>query len=307
MPIRISNSLPAARVLEAENIYVMYEDRAITQDIRPLRIVILNLMPKKIETETQLLRVLGNSPIQVDVELLQTATHTSKNTPQEHLLKFYKTFDDIKDEQFDGLIITGAPVEHLQFEEVSYWDELCTILEWSKSHVYSVLHICWGAQAALYYHYGIPKYPLEQKLFGIFPHKVLEESHPLLRGFDEVFMAPQSRHTEVKRRDILKADGLKLLTWSDTAGAHIIASHNDRNIFVTGHSEYDRMTLAEEYFRDLDKGLAIAMPENYFPQNDSDKQPPFVWRSHGNLLFSNWLNHIVYPGTPYDLSQLTQN
>ncbi len=304
MPICISNSLPAAKVLETENIFVMYEDRAKTQDIRPLRIVILNLMPKKIETETQLLRVLGNTPIQVDIELLQTASHTSKNTPQEHLLKFYKTLDEIKDERFDGMIITGAPVEQMQFEEVSYWDELCEILEWTKTHVYSTFHICWGAQAGLYYHYGIPKYPLDNKLFGVFPHKVLDENHPLLRGFDEVFLAPQSRHTEVRRRDILKAEGLKLLTWSEAAGAHIICSDNDRQIFVTGHSEYDRMTLAEEYFRDLDKGCAISMPENYFPQNDPTRQPPFVWRSHGNLLYANWLNHIVYQETPFNLQDL---
>ncbi len=304
MPICISNSLPAARVLEAENIFVMYEERAKSQDIRPLRIVILNLMPKKIETETQLLRVLGNTPIQVDIELLQTASHTSKNTPQEHLLAFYKTIDEIKDERFDGMIITGAPVEQMQFEEVSYWDELCGILEWTKTHVYSTFHICWGAQAGLYYHYGIPKYPLDNKLFGVFPHKVLDETHPLLRGFDEVFAAPQSRHTEVRKRDILKAEGLRLLTWSDTAGAHIICSDDDRQIFVTGHSEYDRMTLAEEYFRDLDKGCVISMPENYFPQNDPTRQPPFVWRSHGNLLYANWLNHIVYQKTPYDLHDL---
>lgn len=304
MPICIPNSLPAAKVLEEENIFVMHEDRAKTQDIRPLRIVILNLMPKKIETETQLLRVLGNTPIQVDIELLQTATHVSKNTPQEHLFKFYKTFDEIKDERFDGMIITGAPVEQMQFEDVSYWEELCEIMEWTKTHVYSTFHICWGAQAGLYYHHGIPKYPLDQKLFGVFPHKVLDEKHPLLRGFDEVFLAPQSRHTEVRKRDILKTDGLKLLTWSDVAGAHIICSHNDRQIFVTGHSEYDRMTLAEEYFRDLDKGLPIEMPVNYFPQNDPTKEPPFVWRSHGNLLYSNWLNHVVYQETPYDLSEL---
>ncbi|MFA9381466.1 MAG: homoserine O-succinyltransferase [Acetanaerobacterium sp.] len=304
MPICISNSLPAAKVLEAENIFVMYEDRAKAQDIRPLRIAILNLMPKKIETETQLLRLLSNTPIQVDVELLQTATHTSKNTPQEHLLKFYKTFDEIKDERFDGMIITGAPIEQMQFEEVSYWDELCTILEWTKTHVYSTFHICWGAQAGLYYHYGIQKYPLDGKLFGVFPHRVLLENHPLLRGFDEIFVAPQSRHTEVKRRDILKSEGLTLLTWSEQAGAHIVSADNDRQIFVTGHSEYDRMTLAEEYFRDLDKGLAVGMPENYFPDNNPDNPPPFIWRSHANLLYSNWLNYVVYQQTPYDLSNL---
>lgn len=305
MPICVPNSLPAAKVLEAENIFVMHEDRARTQDIRPLRIVILNLMPKKIETETQLLRVLGNTPLQVDIELLQTATHTSKNTPQKHLLKFYKTFDEIRDERFDGMIITGAPVEQLQFEEVLYWQELCEIMEWTSTHVFSTFYICWGAQASLYYHYGIPKYPLDHKLFGIFPHRLLVENHPLLRGFDEVFLAPQSRHTEVRRKDILKNEELQLLTWSETAGAHIVASRDMRRIFVTGHSEYDRMTLAEEYFRDRDRGLAIESPVNYFPGNDSTKQPAFNWRSHGNLLFANWINHIVYQETPYDLSELT--
>ncbi len=304
MPICIPNSLPAAKVLEAENIFVMYEDRAKTQDIRPLKIIILNLMPKKIETETQLLRVLGNTSLQVDVELLQTATHTSKNTPQEHLLNFYKTFDEIKDERYDGMIITGAPVEQMQFEDVTYWDELCEILEWTKSHVYSTFHICWGAQAGLYYHYGVPKYPLDAKMFGVFPHRILVENQPLLRGFDEVFMVPHSRHTEVKRRDILKVEELTLLTWSEQAGAHILSSNNGRQIFVTGHSEYDRMTLAEEYFRDLNKGLPIEMPVNYFPDNDSSKLPLYTWRSHANLLYSNWLNYYVYQNTPYDLSKL---
>lgn len=305
MPICIPNLLPAAKVLEAENIFVMYEDRAKTQDIRPLKILILNLMPKKIETETQLLRVLGNTSLQVDVELLQTATHTSKNTPQDHLLNFYKTFDEIKDQRYDGMIITGAPVEQLQFEDVTYWDELCEILEWTKAHVYSTFHICWGAQAGLYYHYGVPKYPLESKLFGVFPHRILVENQPLLRGFDEVFLVPHSRHTEIKRRDILKVEDLTLLTWSEQAGAHIIISNNGRQIFVTGHSEYDRMTLAEEYFRDLNKGLPIEMPVNYFPDNDPKKQPLFSWRSHGNLLYSNWLNYYVYQNTPYDLSSLS--
>ncbi|SDN64892.1 homoserine O-acetyltransferase MetA [Acetanaerobacterium elongatum] len=304
MPICIPNLLPAAKVLEAENIFVMYEDRAKTQDIRPLKILILNLMPKKIETETQLLRVLGNTSLQVDVELLQTATHTSKNTPQEHLLNFYKTFDEVKDQRYDGMIITGAPVEQLQFEDVTYWDELCEILEWTKSHVYSTFHICWGAQAGLYYHYGVPKYPLKAKMFGVFPHRILVENQPLLRGFDEVFMVPHSRHTEIKRRDIAKVEDLTLLTWSEQSGAHIVISNNGRQIFVTGHSEYDRMTLAEEYFRDLNKGLPIEMPVNYFPDNDPKKQPLFTWRSHGNLLYSNWLNYYVYQNTPYDLSSL---
>ncbi len=304
MPICIPNSLPAAKVLEAENIFVMYEDRAKTQDIRPLKIIILNLMPKKIETETQLLRVLGNTSLQVDVELLQTVTHTSKNTPQEHLLNFYKTFDEVKNERYDGMIITGAPVEQMQFEEVTYWNELCEILEWTKNHVYSTFHICWGAQAGLYYHYGVPKYPLDAKMFGVFPHRILVENQPLLRGFDEVFMVPHSRHTEVKRRDILKVEELTLLTWSEQAGTHIVSSNNGRQIFVTGHSEYDRMTLAEEYFRDLNKGLPIEMPVNYFPDNDPSKLPLYTWRSHANLLYSNWLNYYVYQNTPYDLSKL---
>ena len=304
MPICISNSLPAAKVLEAENIFVMYEDRASKQDIRPLKIVILNLMPKKIETETQLLRLLGNTSLQVDVELLQTATHTSKNTSQEHLLKFYKTFDDIKDERFDGMIITGAPVEQMEFEEVSYWDEMCEILEWTKTHVYSTFHICWGAQAGLYYHYGIPKYPLPAKKFGVFPHKILVDNHALLRGFDEVFMVPHSRHTEVRRRDIAKESALTLLTYSEDSGVHIVSSKDGRQIFVTGHSEYDRMTLADEYFRDLNKGLPIETPYNYFPDNDTNRQPLFTWRSHANLLYSNWLNYFVYQNTPYDLSKL---
>ncbi len=304
MPICISNSLPAAKVLEEENIFVMVEDRAQHQDIRPLRIVLLNLMPKKIETETQLLRVLSNSPIQVDIELLQTATHTSKNTPQEHLLKFYRTFDEIKEQRFDGMIITGAPVEQLQFEDVFYWQELCEILEWTKTHVFSTFHICWGAQAGLYYHYGVPKYPLDAKMFGVFPHQVLVEKHPLLRGFDEVFLVPHSRHTDVKKKDILKNDELILLTHSEQAGVHIVGSRNGRQIFVTGHSEYDRMTLAEEYFRDIGKGLSIEMPQNYFPQNDTSKTPSFTWRSHANLLYSNWLNYFVYQETPFDLSKL---
>ena len=268
MPIKIPDSLPASRVLDQENIFVMTEHRALHQDIRPLKIVILNLMPKKIETETQLLRLLGNSPLQVDIELLQTESYTSKNTPSEHLLKFYKTFRDIRDERFDGMIITGAPVELLAFEEVEYWDELCRIMEWSRTNVYSTLHICWGAQAGLYYHYGIHKYQLDQKLFGVFQHRLLLENHPITRGFDELFDVPHSRHTTVKRREI------------------------------------DRETLGNEYFRDLQKGLPINMPDHYFPHNDPSQKPVFTWRGHANLLFCNWLNYYVYQATPYDLDEL---
>lgn len=306
MPIKIPDTLPALKVLENENIFVMTEQRAMQQDIRPLRIVILNLMPKKIETETQLLRLLGNSPIQVDIELLQTNSYTSKNTPQSHLLKFYKTFDDIRGELFDGMIITGAPVEQMDFEQVDYWDELCAIMEWSKTHVYSTLHICWGAQAGLYYHYGIPKYPLPDKMFGVFEHRLLSCNHPLTRGFDEVFFAPHSRHTTVKREDIEKVETLELLSISDRAGVYMAGSHDGRQFFITGHSEYDRQTLAEEYFRDLERGLPIQMPERYFPDDDPAKSPVYTWRAHANLLFFNWLNYYVYQATPYDLKQLQQ-
>lgn len=304
MPIKIPDSLPASRILESENIFVMTEHRALHQDIRPLRIAILNLMPKKIETETQLLRLLGNSPLQVDIELLQTKSYTSKNTPSEHLLKFYKTFDDIRSQRFDGFIITGAPVENMAYEEVAYWDELCEIMEWSKTHVYSTFHICWGAQAGLYYHYGIHKYPLEEKCFGIFRHRLLVENHPITRGFDEVFWAPHSRHSTVYRRDIERFPELELLAASDKAGVYMVGRRDGRQFFITGHSEYDRGTLATEYFRDLDKGLAIAMPENYFPHNDAQQEPVYTWRSHANLLYCNWLNYYVYQATPYDLEEL---
>ncbi|MBC8546634.1 homoserine O-succinyltransferase [Clostridiaceae bacterium NSJ-31] len=304
MPINIPDTLPASRILEQENIFVMNEDRAAHQDIRPLRIAILNLMPKKIETETQLLRLLSNTPLQVDVELLLTATHASRNTPAEHLLKFYKTFADVKDDRFDGLIITGAPVEQMDFEEVDYWPELCSIMEWSKTHVYSTFHICWGAQAGLYYHYGIPKIPLPEKMFGIFSHYNLSPSHKLMRGFDEVFVAPHSRHTGIRQEDILADAQLELLSYSDQAGPYLIASRDNRQIFVTGHSEYDRDTLAGEYRRDVDKGLSIQLPRNYFPQDDPARAVPHLWRSHAHLLYSNWLNYFVYQDTPFDLSEL---
>lgn len=304
MPINIPNELPAGKVLEQENIFIMNEERAAHQDIRPLRIAILNLMPKKVETETQLLRLLSNSPLQVDIELLSPATHAPKNTSVEHLLKFYKTFDDIKAERFDGLIITGAPVEEMEFHEVDYWDELCHIMEWSKTHVYSTFHICWGAQAGLYYHYGIKKHPIEHKMFGVFKHRNLAPNHKLMRGFDENFFAPHSRHTGVFAKDILAEPRLELLADSDIAGPYLIASRDNRQIFVTGHSEYDRKTLDGEYKRDLDKGLSIELPVNYYPQNNPAKPVPYQWRSHAHLLYSNWLNYFVYQATPFNLAQL---
>ncbi len=306
MPIKIQESLPAIEVLESENIFVMTHQRAMSQDIRPLKIVILNLMPTKIETETQLLRLLSNTPLQVDVELMQMATHISKNTSYTHLNTFYKTFGEIKNEKFDGMLITGAPVEKLPFEEVDYWDELCEIMDWSRKNVYSTMHICWGAQAGLYYHYGIPKYDLEHKLSGIFHHKVAEHRHPLVRGFDDDFFAPHSRYTEIRLEDIKKHDDLVVLTTSNAAGVHMIARKSGRQFFITGHLEYDRNTLANEYFRDVKKGIHPLIPQNYFPNDDVSKEPPFVWRSHANLLFSNWLNYYVYQQTPYDLKELTE-
>lgn len=307
MPIKIQENLPAVEVLESENIFVMTQQRAITQDIRPLKIVILNLMPTKIDTETQLLRLLGNSPLQVDVELMQMATHVSKNTSSSHLNTFYKTFDDLKDDKFDGMIITGAPVENLPFEEVDYWEELCKIMAWSKRNVYSTLHICWGAQAGLYYHFGVPKYQLPEKLSGVFLHRLLDCRHPLVRGFDDNFFSPHSRNTEVRIEDIEKIEELIVLTASEEAGVHLIARKNGRQFFVTGHLEYDCNTLAHEYFRDLKKGIQPNIPKHYFPNDDVTREPPFVWRSHANLLFINWLNYYVYQQTPYDLKDLTDN
>ena len=304
MPICIPDSLPAHRILESENIFVMDEGRASHQDIRPLKIALLNLMPKKIETETQLLRLLGNTPIQVEVELVQTVSHVSKNTSAEHLLKFYKSFDEIRDQQFDGLVIPGAPVEQLPFEQVDYWQELTEIMEWSKTNVTSTFHICWGAQAALYYHYGIPKHPLSEKMFGVFPHSVLIPGHPLLRGFDDAFFAPHSRHTQVLQEDIEKVDELEILALSPQAGVYIAASRDGRQFFVTGHSEYDRTTLDSEYRRDLDKGLPIHPPCNYYLHDDPTKPIVQNWRGHANLLYSNWLNYFVYQITPYDLKDL---
>lgn len=304
MPIKIPNDLPAVKTLNEENIFVMTEKRAITQDIRPLKILLLNLMPKKIETETQLSRLLGNSPLQVDLELIHTKSHQSKNTSAEHLFAFYKTFDDVKEQTFDGMIITGAPVEHLEFEDVEYWEELCSIMEWTKTHVHSTFHICWGAQAGLFYHYGIKKYPLDKKLFGIFPHKVDYKKSILFRGSDDVFNVPQSRHTTVLREDIEKVRDLKILASSDEAGVYAVSSKNGKQIFITGHSEYDAETLANEYFRDLGEGKPIEVPKNYFPNDDVKKAPIVSWRSHANLLYSNWLNYFVYQTTPYDISEI---
>lgn len=304
MPINIPNNLPAFDELTKENIFVMTDSAAQHQDIRPLNIAILNLMPKKIQTETQILRLLSNTPIQVNIELIQTASHVAKNTSREHLTKFYQTFDDVKEQYFDGLIITGAPVEQIPFEEVDYWEELCTIMEWSKSHVFSTFHICWGAQAGLYYHYGIPKHQLPEKMFGVFPHKIEVPNHPLVRGFDEIFFVPHSRHTGVDRLDVEKNENLQILTSSPISGVHIITDKTNRQFFITGHSEYDRFTLSEEYFRDKSKGLHIDVPYNYFPYNDPSQPPHFNWRCHANLLFSNWINYCVYQETPYDITTL---
>ena len=304
MPIKIDSNLPAHKLLENENVFVMTEERAVSQDIRPLKILILNLMPTKIETETQLLRLLSNSPIQVEAELLQTATHEVKNVSKEHMFKFYKTIDEIKDERFDGMVVTGAPVENMEFEQVDYWDELCRIFEWSKTNVYSSFFICWGAQAALYYKYGLRKYRLDRKMFGVFEHVSLDNFHPLMRGLDDKFWVPHSRHTEVRRGDIALIKDLQILSYSEKAGVHLLSDMECRNFFSTGHSEYDRDTLAKEYFRDAEKGLDIDLPENYFPDNDPAKTPEVKWRGAANIIFSNWLNYFVYQRTPYDLSTL---
>lgn len=304
MPIRIDNELPAKQSLEMENIFVMSNLRADTQDIRPLRIIILNLMPTKLETETQLLRLLSNSPLQLDIEFLQVKTHVAKNVSKSHMDRFYKTFDEVKDLKFDGMIITGAPVEQMPFEEVDYWDELCIIMKWSKTNVYSTYHICWGAQAGLYYHYGIPKYTLNKKVFGIYPHTSLDVTHPLMRGLDDIFYVPQSRHTEIRMVDIAKVKDLQIISYSEMSGVHIVSDMDCRNFFVTGHSEYDRDTLAKEYFRDKEKGLDIDMPYNYFPNDDINLVPKVTWKSTANILINNWLNYFVYQKTPYDLNTL---
>lgn len=307
MPIKIPNDLPAVQTLAEENIFVMTETRAITQDIRPLKILLLNLMPKKIETETQLSRLLGNSPLQVDLTLMHTRSHISKNTSAEHLFTFYKTFDEVQNENFDGMIITGAPVEKLPFEQVEYWQELCEIMEWSRTHVHSTFHICWGAQAGLYYHYGIEKHAMEKKLFGVYPHKIQRKSSMLLRGFDDNFMVPQSRYTTVRTEDVARVAELKILASSEAGGVYAVATEGGRQIFITGHSEYDPDTLRQEYLRDRDAGLDTALPENYFPNNDPEAEPMVTWRAHANLLYTNWLNYFVYQTTPYDIKDIKKD
>lgn len=304
MPIKIPNDLPATEILHNENIFVITQTRALTQDIRPLKILLLNLMPTKITTETQFARLLGNTPLQVKLEFLQTATHKATHTDEQHMIDFYKTFDEVKNNKYDGMVITGAPVEQLEFEDVNYWNELCEIMEWSKTHVTSTFHICWGAQAGLYYHYGIKKVPLEKKLFGVFAHTVEYKNSILFRGFDDTFMVPHSRHTTVLRKDIENVPELKILASSEKAGVYVISTDKGRQIFVTGHSEYDGDTLKNEYLRDKNAGLDISVPENYFPGNDDTKPPIVSWRSHANLLYSNWLNYFVYQTTPYDIDEI---
>ena len=304
MPIRIPDALPAAAQLESENIFVMTEYRALHQDIRPLRVLILNLMPTKIATETQIMRKLSNTPLQVEVDLLRTKTHEATHVSAGHLETFYRTFDDIRDIHYDGLIITGAPVEQMPFEQVEYWPELCRIMEWSRTHVHSTFHICWGAQAALYYHYGINKTDLPEKLFGVYPHRVERRSSMLMRGFDDVFMVPHSRHTTVRREDIERCSKLKILASSEQAGVYAMATEGGRQIFITGHSEYDARTLEAEYLRDKNAGLPIHVPENYYPEDNPEKKPLLSWRAHCNGLYTNWLNYYVYQTTPYDIREI---
>jgi len=304
MPIMISNDLPAAATLQSENIFVMTEKRATTQDIRPLRILLLNLMPTKIATETQLARLLGNTPLQVELVLLKVESHVSKNTTEEHMINFYQTFDSVKDQTFDGMVITGAPVERMPFEEVDYWQELCEIFEWSKTHVFSTFHICWGAQAGLYYHYGIQKKPLPKKLSGVYRHRVTHKGSILFRGFDDTFMVPHSRYTTVDKEDILAVPGLKILSESEEAGVYAVSNKGGSQVFITGHSEYDAETLLGEYLRDKKAGIDPDVPVNYFPDDDDRKAPLCTWRSSANLLYCNWLNYFVYQDTPYDLKQI---
>ena len=305
MPIKIPNSLPATETLLSENIFVITETRALTQDIRPLKIALLNLMPTKIATETQLARLLGNTPLQVELDLIQLRSHVTRNTSQEHMLAFYKPFDQIRGEKYDGMIITGAPVERMKFEQVDYWRELCEVMEWTKTHVTSTFHICWGAQAALYYHYGIEKHDMGKKLFGVYPHYKEHKSSMLLRGFDDVFMVPQSRYTTIRREDVLQAPELKILASSREGGIYALATKLGRQIFITGHSEYDGDTLKNEYLRDQAAGLDTPVPVNYFPEDDPTREPNVTWRSHANLLYSNWLNYYVYQTTPYDISTIS--
>ncbi len=304
MPIKIADGLPAQGILEDEHIFVMTEHRALHQDIRPLKIGILNLMPTKIVTETQILRCLSNTPLQIEVELVGLVSHSSKNTSQEHLLEFYKSFDEIKERNFDGFIITGAPVEQMPFDEVDYWEELCGIMDWTTTHVHSTLHICWGAQAGLYHHYGIEKYPLEEKVSGIFTHRLLTPKARLFHGFDGEFLAPHSRHTETRAEDILKAADLRLMAVSDEAGVYAVGNESGSRFFITGHSEYDAGTLDAEYRRDLDKGLNPSIPKHYYPNDNPEKEPVLRWRAHSTLLFTNWLNYYVYQTTPFDISKV---
>jgi len=304
MPIKIPNQLPATATLTKENIFVMTETRALSQDVRPLQILLLNLMPTKVETETQLARVLGNSPLQIELELIAPSGHLPKNTPQEHMIKFYKTFDEVKDRNFDGLVITGAPVELLDFEEVDYWPELCAIMEWSKTHVHSTLHICWGAQAGLYYHYGVPKIPLKEKLFGVFRHTLEDPNFILFRGFDDKFWVPHSRNTTVRREDIEAVPELKILAASPEAGVYAVKTEGGRQVFLMGHAEYDRDTLKKEYLRDVAAGVEIRMPKNYFPEDDPSRDPVVTWRSCAHLLYGNWLNYCVYQTVPYDIRDI---
>jgi homoserine O-succinyltransferase len=304
MPVKIPNGLPAYDILSSENIFVMTEERAVTQDIRPLRIAALNLMPTKTVTETQLLRLLGNTSLQVELVLLRTASYQPRNTDHNHLDAFYRTFDEVKDEQFDGLIITGAPVEQMPFEEVAYWKELTQVLDWATQNVFSTLFICWGAQAALYYYYGIDKQPLPKKLFGVYPHTVENRTHRLLRGFDDMFYAPHSRHTTVRLSEVQAHPALEVLATSEQAGLYLAASRDGRRVFVTGHGEYDRETLELEYKRDVAAGLPIEPPLNYYPDNDCTKPPRVTWRAHGNMLFGNWLNYFVYQETPYEVGRI---
>lgn len=304
MPVNIPVTLPAVEALRNENIFVMDSERASSQEIRPLKIVILNLMPVKITTETDLIRLLSNTPLQIELDFLQSETHCSKNTPIEHMMTFYKTFDEISRSNYDGMIITGAPVEQLPFEEVDYWPEMVKIMNWAQHHVTSTFHICWAAQAGLYHHYGIPKYPLEQKMFGVFEHHIHNPLNPIFRGFDDVFFVPHSRHTEVRSSDIAKVDALTILSESPESGVYMVMGRNGRDFFVTGHSEYSPLTLDTEYKRDVEKGLPIEIPRNYYPNNDPTQEPLVRWRSHANLLISNWLNYFVYQETPYDLDKI---
>lgn len=306
MPVNIPDNLPAIELLKEENIFVMSQLRANSQDIRPLRVLILNLMPIKITTETDLIRLLSNSPLQIEVEFLRLESHTSRNTSEEHLTEFYRSFDEIKDQNYDGMIVTGAPVEMMDFEEVYYWDEITTIFDWSRKHVTSTFYICWASQAALYHFYGIPKYLKEDKVFGIYKHKVLDKKFPLFRGFDDLFFAPHSRHTEIKRDDIEKHADLNILSESDDAGVYIVSSRGGREFYVTGHSEYAPYTLHNEYVRDRDKGMDIKIPVNYYENDDPENEPIARWTAHGNLLFNNWLNYFVYQETPFDISKITE-